>query len=300
MDIARLREDIVEVGRRLWTRGYVASNDGNISVRLPGDRLLVTPASVSKGFMSPDMMVITDMDGRLLEGAPGRKASSEILMHLVAYRQRPDVQAVVHAHPPLSTGFAVAGVPLDRAVLAEVVTTLGAIPIAGYGTPSTPELPAAVEPYVKTHDALLLANHGALALGADLFAAYYKMETIEHFARISLVARMLGREHVLSREEVDRLQQLRDRYGIASPAPVCVEPASGGGATPGDCQVVVAADVPGARLVADVPELPAAGGAGSSAGSVGNAGEIQLTYGELSSLIDEAVQRVAARTSVRR
>jgi L-fuculose-phosphate aldolase len=129
-------------------------------------------------------------------------------MHLVAYRERPDVGAVVHAHPPLSTGFAVAGIPLDRAVLAEVVTTLGSIPIAEYGTPSTRELAESVAPYVKAHDGLLLANHGALALGRDLFGAYYKMETIEHFAKISLVARMLGREHLLSREEVERLQAL--------------------------------------------------------------------------------------------
>ncbi len=291
VDLQRLREDICEVGRRLWTRGFVASNDGNISVRLPGDRLLVTPASVSKGFMAPEMMVITDMDGRTLEAAPGRKASSEILMHLAAYRQRPDVHAVVHAHPPLSTGFAVAGIPLDRAVLAEVVTTLGAIPIAEYGTPSTPELPAAVEPYVRTHDALLLANHGALALGADLFAAYYKMETIEHFARISLVARMLGREHLLTQEEVGRLQQLRDRYGIASPAPVCVTD------RPGDpdpsCQQVVSPAVPGEQLVV---ERPADGGQVP----VGNRGEIQLTYGQLSTLIDEAVRQLAAPRMTRR
>ena len=131
----RLRADIVEVGRRLWTRGFVASNDGNISVRLGPDRLLMTPASVSKGFMSPEMMVVTDLDGRLVAAAPGRKPSSEIQMHLVAYRHRPDVEAVVHAHPPLATGFAVAGIPLDRAVLAEVVTTLQAICSHHPGTP---------------------------------------------------------------------------------------------------------------------------------------------------------------------
>src|SRR4029453_15939262 len=176
----QFRADIVEIGRRLWTRGYVASNDGNISVRIGPDRLLMTPASVSKGFMTPDMMVVTDLSGALVSGAPGRKPSSEIKMHLVAYRERPDVGAVVHAHPPLSTGFAVAGIPLDRAVLAEVVTTLGSIPIADYATPSTKELPEAVRKYVKAHDGMLLANHGALTLGTDLFAAYYKMETIEH------------------------------------------------------------------------------------------------------------------------
>ena len=282
----QLRLDIVEVGRRLWTRGFVASNDGNISVRLPGGRLLMTPTSVSKGFMTPEMMVVTDMDGRLLAGEPGRKASSEILMHLTAYRHRPDVHAVVHAHPPLATGFAVAGIPLDRAVLAEAVTTLGSIPIAEYGTPSTPELSASVEPYVRSHDALLLANHGALALGKDLFAAYYKMETIEHFARISLVARLLGREHLLSREEVDRLQALRGMYGIASPAPVCTDPPPGD--DPG-CQVLQAPSAPGEQLVLDTS---VAGGRVT----VGNTGEIQLTYGELTTLIEGAVRHLTART----
>ncbi|TAK15674.1 MAG: class II aldolase/adducin family protein, partial [Acidobacteria bacterium] len=292
-DEAQLRNDIVEVGRRLWVRGFVASNDGNISVRLDESRLLMTPASVSKGFMTADMMVVTDLDGNLIAGAPGRKPSSEIQMHLVVYRNRPDVQAVVHSHPPLSTGFAVAGIPLDRAVLAEVVTTLGSIPIAEYGTPSTPELADAVAPYVRAHDGLLLANHGALALGKDLFAAYYKMETIEHFAKISLVARMLGREHVLSKEEVGRLQALRGTYGIAAPAPICPDPVPGSvqgsvhSSTSGpECQVLQAADAPGERLV---PDTSVAGGAGIS---VGTGGEIRLTYDQLTALVEEAVKQI--------
>src|SRR5687767_9726365 len=168
----QVRADIVEAGRRLYARGFVASNDGNISYRLDDTRLITTPKSVSKGFMTPDMMVVVDYSGRKVAG--DRDPSSELPMHLEIYRNRPDVNAVVHAHPPLATGFAVAGIPLTRAVLAEVITTLGSIPIAEYGTPSTPELPASVEPFVRTHDALLLANHGALALGTDLFAAYYK------------------------------------------------------------------------------------------------------------------------------
>ena len=213
----RLRADIVEIGRRLHERGYVASNDGNISVRLEGDRLLTTPTGVAKGFMTPDMMVTTDMSGRKLTG--DRNPSSEILMHLAVYENRPEIQAVVHAHPPTSTGFAVAGVPLDKAVLAEVVTTLGSIPIADYGTPSTNELADAVREHIRAHDGLLLANHGALTVADALFPAYYKMETIEHFAKISLVARQLGGERLLSREEVGRLQGLRDRYGITAPAP---------------------------------------------------------------------------------
>ena len=283
-DLAGIRADIVEVGRRLWTRGFVASNDGNISVRIAPDRLLVTPASVSKGFMSPEMMVVTDLDGAVISSAPGRKPSSEIQMHLVAYRARADVGAVVHAHPPLSTGFAVAGIPLDRAVLAEVVTTLGSIPIAEYGTPSTDELANAVAPYVRVHDGLLLANHGALALGRDLYAAYYKMETIEHFARISLVARMLGRERLLSREEVERLQGLRGRYGIASPAPICPEPSAVAAGTDPNCQVIVAPSSSGERLVNDES---AQGGT-----TIGKSDEIRLTYAELTTLVNEVVDEL--------
>src|SRR3954465_5364102 len=218
----QLRAEIVEVGRRMYARGYVASNDGNISARLDDKRLLTTPTAVSKGYMTPDMMVVVDWDGNRISGE--RKASSELKMHLEIYRNRPDVNAVVHAHPPLATGFAVAGIPLTRAVLAEVITTLGSIPIAAYGTPSTPDLPEAVRRYIKAHDGMLLANHGAVTCGPSVMAAYYKMETIEHFAKISLVARLLGRENLISREEVERLQGLRGFYGIPSPAPLCTDP----------------------------------------------------------------------------
>jgi len=276
---SQLRADIVEVGRRLYARGYTASNDGNISVRLDAARLLVTPANVSKGFMTEQMMVITDLDGKKLAGE--RNASSEIQMHLEVYRQRPDIQAVVHAHPPTATAFAVAGIPLDRAVLAEVVTTLGSVPIAEYATPSTKELPEAVRKYVKAHDGMLLANHGALTLGTDLFSAYYKMETIEHFANISFIARMLGGERLLSREEVLRLQGLRGRYGIAAPAPICADPVAGSQADSADCQVVFAPASPsGERLV---PERMAAVGADA---------EIRLTYRELTALIEDAVRNL--------
>jgi L-fuculose-phosphate aldolase len=292
-----LRADIVEVGRRMYARGYTASNDGNISVRLDAARLLMTPKSVCKGFMTPDMMCITDLEGRKLQG--DRDPSSETLMHLEVYRQRPDVNAVVHAHPPTATGFAVAGIPLDRAVLAEVLTTLGSIPIADYATPSTRELPEAVRKYIKAHDGMLLANHGALTVGLDLFGAYYKMETIEHFAKISLVARMLGRENVLSREEVTRLQGLRGAYGIQAPAPICPDPtmaeadaASALGPGPAaprsddaTCQVVRAPSGGGQRLVLELTR----GGAERSEPADGD-GEIRLTYRELSALIEEAIR----------
>ena len=207
-------------------------------------------------------------------------------MHLEIYRNRPDINAVVHAHPPLATGFAVAGIPLTRAVLAEVITTLGSIPIAAYGTPSTDELPAAVRKYIKAHDGMLLANHGAVTCGPSVMGAYYKMETIEHFAQISLVARQLGREHVLSREEVGRLQGLRGSYGIASPAPICPDPAPAE-ADP-SCQVVYAPSSPGARLVAEMH-----GTGPAAAPAVGTDGEIRLTYAQLTTLIDEAVRQLA-------
>ena len=288
---AALRADIVEVGRRMYARGYTASNDGNISVRIDAGSLLMTPKSVCKGFMTPDMMCVTDLDGRKLKGE--RDPSSEMLMHLEVYRQRPDVQAVVHAHPPTATGFAVAGIPLDRAVLAEVLTTLGSIPIADYATPSTQELPEAVRKYIKAHDGMLLANHGALTVGSDLFGAYYKMETIEHFAKISLVARMLGRENVLSREEVSRLQALRGSYGISAPAPICPDPSEALGPGPmaagsaGDatCQVVQAPSGDGRRLVLELTR----DGRPSSASAQAD-GEIRLTYRELSALIEDAIR----------
>jgi L-fuculose-phosphate aldolase len=275
-----LRADIVEVGRRMYARGYTASNDGNISVRLGADRLLMTPKSVCKGFMTPDMMCITDLDGKKLQG--DRDPSSEMLMHLEVYRQRPDAQAVVHAHPPTATGFAVAGIPLDRAVLAEVVTTLGSIPIAEYATPSTSELPEAVRKYVKAHDGMLLANHGALTIGTDLFSAYYKMETIEHFASISLVARLLGRENLIAREELDRLQALRGTYGIKAPAPICADPADA--QDPAACQVVRSPEGGGFRLVPN--------STGARASRRDDEEEIRLTYRELSSLIEEAIRNL--------
>jgi len=273
------RADIVEVGRRLWERGFVASNDGNISVRLDDKRLITTPKSVSKGFMTPDMMVITDMDGKRIAGE--REPSSELKMHLEVYRNRPDARAVVHAHPPTATGFAVAGIALDRAVLAEVITTLGSIPIAEYATPSTEELPAAVRKYVKAHDGMLLASHGALALAGDVMSAYYRMETIEHFAKISLVARTLGRENVLSRGEVDRLQGLRGMYGIASPAPICTDESNPATAGQLDCQVVQAPDS-SERLVLHNLQPSA----------TSTDGEIRLTYRELTALIEDAVRQL--------
>jgi len=206
------------------------------------------------------------------------------------------VQAVVHAHPPIATGFAVAGIPLSRAVLAEVLTTLGSIPIADYATPSTAELPEAVRKYITAHDGMLLANHGALTVGTDVFSAYYKMETIEHFAKISLVARLLGRENLLAREEVERLQELRGSYGIKAPAPICADPSEAlallDAGNPALCQVVQAPDGDGRRLVPDSVLVSEDVRRVAQKPQAEADGEIRLTYRELSALIADAVRNL--------
>lgn len=216
----QIKQDIVEVGRRIYLQGFVASNDGNISVRLNENEVLTTPTGVSKGFMTPDMIIKVNMKGEVLAGK--MKPSSELKMHLDVYQNRPDVRAVVHAHPPTATGFAVAGIPLDRYVLPEIIISLGTIPIAPYGTPSTEEIPLAVRDYLQDHDAFLLANHGALTVGSDAFAAYYKMESMEIFAKISLTARLLGNERELNSQQVGKLMEVREKLGVTGKNSTCV------------------------------------------------------------------------------
>jgi L-fuculose-phosphate aldolase len=212
-----LKADICEVGRRLYERRYIAAGEGNVSIRVSDGELLATPTGVCKGYMTPDMIVTCDLSGKQLAG--DMRVSTEIQMHLAVYKAREDVKAIVHAHPPTSTGFAVAGVPLNKAVLAEVVVTMGCIPLAEYGTPSTKELADSVERLVRMSDGLLLSNHGALTVGKDIFDAYYKMEVVEHFAEVSLVSRVLGGERLLTGDEVSRLLSLRSKvYGLEGPA----------------------------------------------------------------------------------
>jgi L-fuculose-phosphate aldolase len=201
-EVERLRADIAEVGRRLYARGLVGAADGNVSARR-GDRLLVTPAGVCKGFLTPEQIAVTDLDGRPVDGQP----STEIAMHVAVYRRRPDVTAVVHAHPPTATGFAVAGVPLDEPYLAETVATLGRVPLVPYRPPGSPELAQAVADAVASAETLLLAHHGALTVGRDIFRAWERMETLEHVAHVRLVVRHLGRGGPLPAEEVHRLME---------------------------------------------------------------------------------------------
>ena len=206
----KYREEIVRYGRMLHERGFVAAMDGNLSVRLPDDRILVTPTCVSKGAMRPADMVIVDLEGERLAGR--RNVTSEIGMHLLVYRMRPDVQAIVHAHPPTATGFAAAGMALTEPLVCEVVMGLGCIPLARYGTPGTSELAQTLEPYVPDYDAILMSNHGVVTYGDTLEHAYMKMETVEHFAQIALVTHMLGRQQPLKEVEIEKLLLARSRY----------------------------------------------------------------------------------------
>jgi L-fuculose-phosphate aldolase len=228
---SELRREFVEIGKLMYQKGWVAANDGNISVRLQDGHVLCTPTRISKGMMRPDDMIVVDLAGKKIAGE--RDCTSEIAMHLTIYSMRPDVMSVVHAHPPVATGFAVAGRALDQALLPEVVVSLGSIPLAPYGLPGTPALSQAILPYVPSYDALLLANHGAVAYGPSLHEAFFKLETLEHFARIALIAEMLGGARILPKREVERLFDSRGRYGVTSPtamepgAPVVAEDRAG-------------------------------------------------------------------------
>ncbi len=211
------RHEMCTVGRWMHGRGYVAATDGNISVRLDGQRILASPTCVSKGLMSCDDMVITDLEGRVISGR--LQPSSELPMHLLIYKLRPDVHAVCHAHPPVATAHAAAGMALDKALLSEMVISLGSVPVARYGTPGSPELSDALGPLVPDHNSILMANHGVVACGPDLLTAYFRMETVEHFAQVSLAAQLLGKQVLLSKLQVDQLLEARARYGNpAAPA----------------------------------------------------------------------------------
>src|SRR5215469_5790579 len=199
----------------MYERGYIVACEGNLSVRLDESRILTTPTCMNKGMLSPADSVVTDLDGRQLSG--DRRVSSELGMHLLFYRMRPDVNAICHAHPPTATGFAVAGRALDQALLPEVIVGLGQIPLVRYATPGTPDLSVVLEPFVPHYDAVLLANHGGVTCGPDLLTAFFRMETIEHFAKITLAAELAGTPRLLSSREVARLVAARSRYLVTPP-----------------------------------------------------------------------------------
>ncbi|WP_069384337.1 class II aldolase/adducin family protein [Halomonas caseinilytica] len=203
-----LREEICAIGQRLYQREMGAANDGNISVKLDDERLLCSPTGVSKGFMTPEMICVIDYDGELVEDT-GTKPSSEIRMHLHVYQHRPDVNAVVHAHPLYATVHAICGKPLTQQVMPESTILLGEVPIAPYGTPSTMDLPNSTTEFLATHDAILLENHGALSYGSDLNNAHFKMEALDYYAKVLFLASQYGGAHEFSQEEIDKLIELR-------------------------------------------------------------------------------------------
>ena len=207
-----LRQDIVDVGKLVYQKGWVAANDGNITVRLDAERILSTPTGVSKGMMHPDDLIVCGMKGNKLLGR--KEPTSEFAMHATVYNLRPDISAVVHAHPPVATGFAASGKALVEALLPEVIIGLGCVPLAAYGLPGTEELIDPIRPLIPKYDAILMANHGAVCCGEDLYKAFFKMETVEHYARIALVAKLLGGATVLPRVEVNKLLEARARYGV--------------------------------------------------------------------------------------
>ncbi len=251
------RHDLCLVGRWMYERGYIVAGEGNLSVRLDANRILTTPTCINKGMMTPSDLVVMDMEGHHLQG--DRKISSEAGMHLLFYNMRSDVQAVCHGHPATATGFAVAGLGLDQALLPEVVVSLGKIPLVRYATPGTPDLSAVLEPYVPHYDALLLANHGAVTCGPDLLTAFFRLETVEHYAKITLAAKLAGEPQLLSTREVAKLMAARARYHVTPPP--------GGGA-----------------------ELPETCDNGEN-----TTDEVTLTRSELDALVDEAVRKDRAR-----
>lgn len=214
-----IKEQLCDVCHKMWQLGWVAANDGNVSVKLEDGIFLATPTGISKSFITPEKLVKINAKGEVLEGMEGLRPSSEIKMHLRCYQEREDVGAVVHAHPPTATGYAVANKALDEYSMIETVIAIGSIPVTAYGTPSTYEVPDSIAPYLAEHDVVLLQNHGALAVGADLITAYYRMETLELFAKISLTAHLLGGAQEIPKVSIDRLIEMRKFYGVTGRHP---------------------------------------------------------------------------------
>src|SRR5437660_2229497 len=268
MDEQTARRDLIKICHLMYERSYVVSSDGNVSVRLDDGRILATPTMTCKGRMTEDLIAITDVEGRSLND---RRASSELAMHLLIYGERPDVKAVCHAHPPHGTAFAVAGLPIDQPILSEVILTLGCVPLAGYGTPSTDELTDAMRPLLKHHNALLMANHGAVAYGSDLWQAFDRLETLEHTARIAILSRILGGSKNLPAEAIEKLINVREAAGYL-----------GEGARCQACGYLHET-----RMACPTGDRPATSSYAQS--SANGAGKISLTRDELVELLSQAV-----------
>ncbi len=218
MEESQARKLIIEVGKLMYERAYVVSSDGNVSIRLDENRVMASPTMTCKGRMIEEGLAITDMDGKALND---KKASSELAMHLLVYKMRPDVKAVCHAHPPHGSAFAVAGLAIDQPILSEVILTLGCVPLTEYGTPSTDELTNSMIPFVAHHNALLMANHGAVAYGDDLWQAFDRLETLEHTAKIAILSRALGGANNLPPDAIEKLINIREKAGYLTESARC-------------------------------------------------------------------------------
>lgn len=275
MDEQTARREIVRVGKLMYERSYVVSSDGNVSVRLDDGRIVATPTQVNKGRMTEEMLAVTDIEGKPLND---RRASSELAMHLLIYREREDARAVCHAHPPHGSAFAVAGLAIDAPILSEVILTLGCVPLAEYGTPSTDELTEAMRPLVKNHNALLMANHGAVAYGGDVWQAFDRLETLEHTAKIAILARALGGARDLPPDSIEKLIDIRERAGYLDER--------------GRCQAC--GYLGDTQVVCSTGERDSAPARRSSNGTSTN-GKISLTREELIELLAQAARLSPAR-----
>ena len=206
------RQDIVEVCRRMYARDFISGSDGNVSIRLGTNRVLSTPSGLNKGFLTPKDLIVTDMSGKRLQG--DYKPTTEIFMHLEAYKKRDDIRAVIHAHPPTTVAFSIAGLKLPQCVMPEVVMIFGSIPTTRYATPSTREGQEAISDMIGKCDALIIERHGTLTVGEDVFSAYNKLEKVEHSAQVSAIARQLGPVKPLPKEEIEKLLALREELGL--------------------------------------------------------------------------------------
>ncbi len=219
MNEQAVKEQVCDICEKMWQLGWVAANDGNVTVRLEDGSILATPTGMSKAFITPDKLLKINNRGEIIEGAEGYRVSSEIKMHLICYEKREDVGAVIHAHPPGSTAFAVAHKPMDMYNMTEAVSTIGSVPLTPYATPSTDEVPNAIEPYLEEHDVMLLENHGSLAVGKDLVTAFYRMESLEHWAKVTINAIIIGGYKEISKDNIDRLIDLRKFYNLSGRHP---------------------------------------------------------------------------------
>ena len=218
-NIQEVKEMICDICHKMWQLGWVAANDGNITVMLDDGTLLATPTGMSKSFITPEKLIRIDRKGNVLEAAEGLRPSTEIKMHLRCYDKRDDIRAVIHAHPPGATGFAVAHKAMDMYNMTENVGSIGAVPLTPYGTPSTMEIPDSIEPYLEEQDVMLLENHGALVVASDLITAFYRMENLELWAKVTINAVILGGSRDISQENIQKLIDLRSYYHITGRHP---------------------------------------------------------------------------------